>query len=138
VEKGAIVGNRVTIKHHVSVFSGVTIEDEVFIGSNIAFINDRHPRSRQAEWTLEKTLIRKGASLGSNAVVMCGLTVGQYAVIGAGAVVTKDVPDHGLVVGNPAKLIGYACKCGKKLVADLTCTCGKKYKKNGLHLSEIA
>jgi acetyltransferase-like isoleucine patch superfamily enzyme len=132
VEKGAVVGNHVTIKHYVSVFDGVTIEDDVFIGSNIAFINDRHPRSnRKDQWVLEKTLIKKGATLGSNVTILCGLTVGEYAFIGAGSVVTKDVPAYGLVYGNPARLKGYVCQCGRKLSAKAQCAhCGKKYRKS--------
>jgi UDP-2-acetamido-3-amino-2,3-dideoxy-glucuronate N-acetyltransferase len=130
VERGAVVGNHVTIKHNVSIFDGVTIEDDVFIGSNIAFINDRFPRShRDDAWSLEKTLIKKGATLGANVVVLCGLTVGEYAFIGAGAVVTKDVPPFTMVVGNPAKAVGRACLCGRKLDAKLMCACGKKYVK---------
>lgn len=122
VEKGAIVGNAVTVKHHVSIFDGVTIEDNVFIGSNIAFINDRYPRSaRHDAWTLEKTLIKKGATIGSNAVVMCGLTVGEYAMIGAGAVVIRDVPPFAIMVGSPAKCVGYACVCGRKLDKKYQC-----------------
>lgn len=128
VEKGAIIGNNVTIKHHVAVFNGVTIEDDVFVGSNVAFINDRHPRShRNDPWTLEKTVIKKGSTLGSNCVVLCGVTVGEYAVIGAGSVVTKDVPAHTVVYGNPAKAEGFACRCGRIIGDDLKCTCGKQY-----------
>ena len=117
VEKGARVGDHVTIKHHVSVFDGVTLEDNVFVGSNIAFINDRYPRShREDEWTLEKTLVKKGATLGANAVVLCGLTIGEYALVAAGAVVTKDVPPFTIVCGNPAKAKGFACICGRTLI----------------------
>ena len=139
VEKGAVVGNHVTIKHYVSIFDGVTIEDDVFVGSNIAFINDRYPRSnRKDAWVLEKTLIKKGATIGSNAVVLCGVTVGEYAFVGAGSVVTKDVPKHAMVVGNPAKARGYACHCGRLLDKNLKCSCGNKYilKKQGLELDE--
>lgn len=137
VEKGAVVGNHCTIKHYVSVFAGVTLEDYVFVGSNIAFINDRHPRSGNKEWKLEKTLVKEGATLGTNAVILCGLTIGSYAFVGAGSVVTKDVPDYALVVGNPARKVGYACQCGRKLDAKYSCkNCGKKYKKGkkGLEL----
>lgn len=114
VEGGAVIGNNVTIKHHVSVFDGVTIEDDVFIGSNIAFINDRFPRSRNKDWVLEKTLIKKGASIGTNAVIMCGISIGEYAFVGAGSVVTKDVDPYTIVVGNPAKAVGFISKSGKK------------------------
>jgi len=130
VEKGAIVGDHVTIKHHVSIFDGVIIEEDVFIGSNIAFINDRYPRSHcEDEWTLEKTVIKKGATLGANAVILCGVTVGEYAMVGAGSVVTKEVPSHHMVYGNPAKFQGYACRCGRKLNEELNCSCGQTWKK---------
>lgn len=129
VEKGARIGDHVTIKHHVAVFDGVTVENDVFIGSNVAFINDRRPRSRNKDWKLEKTLIKKGASLGSNSCVMCGVTVGEYAVIGAGSVVTKDVAAHAVVAGNPARPMGYACRCGLKLDEALKCACGLHFKK---------
>ncbi len=137
VEKGAVVGNHVTVKHYVSIFDGVTIEDDVFIGSNTAFINDRFPRSnRKDAWTLEKTLIKKGATLGTNAVIMCGITVGEYAFVGSGAVVTKNVPAYAIVVGNPAKLHGYACICGRALNQYYRCSCGKNFNltKEGLKL----
>lgn len=128
VEKGASIGNHVTVKNGVSVFEGITLEDDVFCGANVAFINDRFPRShREGPWTLEKTLVRKGATVGSNATVLCGLTVGEYAFVGAGAVVVKDVPDYALVYGNPGRMHGYVCRCGKKLPEDLTCSCGKRY-----------
>jgi len=130
IEKGATVGNQVTIKHNVSIFDGVTIEDDVFIGSNIAFINDRYPRSNSAGgWTLEKTIIKKGATLGSNAVVLCGIIVGKYAMVAAGSIVTRSVGPHQLVCGNPAKIQGHVCVCGKKLDYDFKCVCGKKYLK---------
>jgi len=108
VEKGAVIGDHVTIKHHVSVFDGVTIEDDVFVGSNIAFINDRYPRShREDPWTLEKTVVKKGATIGNNSVVLCGVTIGEYAVVAAGSVVTKDVPPYAICAGNPAHVIRY-------------------------------
>jgi len=140
VEQGAVVGDHVTLKHHVSVFNGVTIEDDVFVGSNVAFINDRHPRSHQeGEWTLEKTLIKKGASVGSNSTILCGVTVGEYAVVGAGSVITKSVPAHTIMCGNPAAPKGCACRCGLKLNNDLKCTCGKQYRvaeDQGLEIDE--
>ena len=139
VEKGAVVGNNVTIKHHVSIFNGVTIEDDVFIGSNIAFINDRYHRSHRKDlWVLEKTLIKKGATIGSNAVILCGLTIGQYALIGAGSVVTKDVPDHAMVFGHPAAVKGYVCCCGRKLNQELKCSCGQRYVLRGKVLEMVS
>ena len=139
IENGVLIGDYVTIKNHVSVFSGVHIEDNVFVGANVAFINDRYPRShRENEWVLEKTIIKKGATLGSNSTILCGISIGEYAVIGAGSVITKSVPAHIIMHGNPAKENGYACYCGRRLNEDLKCACGKKYISNdqGLEIDE--
>ena len=129
IEYGAVLGSHVTLKNGVNVFSGITLEDDVFCGTGVVFINDRHPRShRKDSWVLEKTLIKKGATLGSNATILCGITIGKYAFVGAGSVVTKDVLDYGLVVGNPARFIGYACQCGHKLSEELACpACQAQY-----------
>ncbi len=128
IEKGGIVGNHVTLKNGVAIFDGVTLEDDVFVGAGATFINDRYPRShRQDAWVLEKTLVKKGATIGANATIMCGLTIGQYAVVGAGAVVTKDVAPFTIVVGSPARMAGYACTCGRKLSQYFQCKCGLSY-----------
>ena len=128
VEKGAIIGNHVTLKNHVAVWDGVTLEDDVFVGAGTAFINDRYPRShRKDAWVLEKTVVKNGATIGANASIMGGVTVGEYAVVGAGSVVTKDVAPYAIVVGNPARAAGHACRCGRKLNRDLMCSCGCKY-----------
>lgn len=141
VEKGVRIGDHVTIKHHVAIFNGVTIEDDVFIGSNVALINDRYPRSHRAGgWKLEKTVIKKGAAVGSNAVILCGLMIGEYAFVGAGSVVTQNVPAYALVYGNPARVQGYVCRCGQKLNVSrgllgrwicqfkkIGCSCGCQY-----------
>jgi len=128
MERGAVIGDHVTLKNGVAVFDGVTLEDDVFVGAGVAFINDRNPRSnRQDAWTLEKTLVQKGASIGANATIMCGITIGHYAIVGAGAVVTKNVPDHTIVVGNPAAQVGYACSCGQRLNDELKCSCDCSY-----------
>jgi UDP-2-acetamido-3-amino-2,3-dideoxy-glucuronate N-acetyltransferase len=103
IEKGVTIGDNVTVKNGVSVFEGVTLEDGVFVGPNAVFINDRHPKSRQPDWKLERTLVRRGATIGANATIMCGVVIGQDAVIGAGAVVLKDVPAGVTVAGNPAQ-----------------------------------
>lgn len=139
IEKGAKIGNHVTLKNGVNVWEGVTLEDDVFCGSHTTFINDRYPRShRQDPWILEKTHVRHGATIGSNTTILCGITIGTYAFIGAGSVVTRDVPDYAIVRGNPARVKGYACRCGKKLQEDLQCACGLAYviSGDGLRLKE--
>jgi UDP-2-acetamido-3-amino-2,3-dideoxy-glucuronate N-acetyltransferase len=116
IDTGAVIGNNVKIQNFVSVYKGVTIEDDVFIGPSVTFTNDKHPRAfRWDESDLVKTKICKGASVGANATILCGITIGSYAMIGAGSVVVKDVCGHGLVYGSPARLQGYVCSCGQKL-----------------------
>ncbi len=109
------IGKGVKIQNRASIYRGVTVEDDVFIGPHVAFTNDKYPRAFSRGWRIVPTLVRNGASIGANATVLCGVTIGEYAMVGAGSVVTKDVPPHGLVVGNPAKLVGYVCKCGRPL-----------------------
>lgn len=129
IEEGAVVGDRVTVKNHVMIWDGVTIEDDVFLGPNVVFTNDPTPRAaiKKDREELLPTLIRRGASIGANATIVCGVTIGEYAFVGAGSVVTKDVPPHVLVVGNPARPIGWACECGLRLTEDLNCSCGRSY-----------
>jgi UDP-2-acetamido-3-amino-2,3-dideoxy-glucuronate N-acetyltransferase len=113
IQKGAKIGKNCKISSHTFICEGVEIEDSVFIGHGVMFINDRIPRSvnldgsmqTEADWKLEKTLIKKGASIGSNATILCGITVGENALVGAGSVVTKDVPDGATVAGNPARQV---------------------------------
>src|SRR6266545_3260869 len=113
IQKGAKIGNRCKISSHSFICEGVTLEDEVFIGHNVTFINDLYPRSTtadgqlqtEADWKCVPTLVKKGASIGSSATLLCGITVGEYAIVGGGSVVTKDVPAHSVVVGNPAKVL---------------------------------
>jgi UDP-2-acetamido-3-amino-2,3-dideoxy-glucuronate N-acetyltransferase len=130
VEGGAVVGDSVTIKNGVLLWSGVSVEDEVFLGPGAVFTNDASPRAAfpkgPAGW--RATLVRRGATVGANATVLSGLTIGRFAMVGAGAVVTADVPDHALVVGNPARQAGWACECGRTLPADLSCACGRGYR----------
>ena len=117
VEGGAVVGDRVTIKNGVLLWSGVTVEDEVFLGPGAVFTNDATPRAahRKGPAGWRATLVRRGATVGANATVLSGLTIGCWAMVGAGSVVTGDVPAHALVVGNPARQTGWACRCGRTL-----------------------
>jgi len=113
IQKGAVIGKRVKVSSHTFICEGVTIEDEVFIGHGVMFINDKYPRATnmsgglqtEADWKCVSTLIKKRASVGSNATILCGITVGEGAIIGAGSVVTKDVPDWTIAAGNPARVI---------------------------------
>jgi UDP-2-acetamido-3-amino-2,3-dideoxy-glucuronate N-acetyltransferase len=107
IENDVVIGNRVTVKCGVQLWDGITLEDDVFIGPNAAFTNDLFPRSKQYPQSFGRTVIRKGASIGANATILCDLTIGQYAMVGAGTVVTKDVPPFAIVVGNPAVITGY-------------------------------
>jgi UDP-2-acetamido-3-amino-2,3-dideoxy-glucuronate N-acetyltransferase len=111
------IGSGVKIQNNVCVYEGVTLEDDVFCGPSMVFTNVFNPRSeiRRME-ELRPTLVRRGATLGANCTIICGVTIGQYAFIGAGAVVTKDVPDFALVVGNPAKIVGWMCVCGHRII----------------------
>ncbi|OLS32576.1 MAG: dTDP-3-amino-3,6-dideoxy-alpha-D-galactopyranose 3-N-acetyltransferase [Candidatus Heimdallarchaeota archaeon AB_125] len=109
------IGDNVKIQNFVSVYHGVTLEDDVFVGPHVCFTNDLLPRAANPDWELVPTLVKKGASIGANATVVCGITIGEYSMIGAGSLVSKDVPAHGLVFGNPARLKGYVCYCGNIL-----------------------
>ncbi|RPI18425.1 MAG: N-acetyltransferase [Ignavibacteriae bacterium] len=116
VESGVTIGNRVTVKNGISIWDGVTIEDDVFLGPNCVLTNDLFPRSKVYHGENIKTLLKKGASIGANATIICGITLGKYSMVGAGAVVTKDVPDFALVIGNPAKFFYWISKTGEKLI----------------------
>lgn len=123
IDSNVRIGDRCKIQNGVSVYQGVQLEDGVFCGPHCVFTNDLRPRAVDPDgilkldddWTIYKTLVRKGASIGANAVILCGIEIGMWAMIGAGAVVTRSVPDHGLVFGNPARLRGFVCKCGRSL-----------------------
>jgi UDP-2-acetamido-3-amino-2,3-dideoxy-glucuronate N-acetyltransferase len=130
IESGVRIGNRVTVKNCVLVFDKVVVEDEVFLGPNMVFTNDMNPRAAVKKSSEEflPTLVRKGASIGANATVVCGVTIGEQAFIGAGSVVIRDVPAHALVVGNPARRIGWMCECGGRLSAKYACKCGLRFK----------
>jgi UDP-2-acetamido-3-amino-2,3-dideoxy-glucuronate N-acetyltransferase len=140
IASDVLIGDNVKIQNNVSVYTGVIIEDDAFLGPSMVFTNVVNPRShvlRRDEYLT--TLVRRGASIGANATIVCGVTIGQYAFIGAGAVVTRDMPDYALVYGNPARIQGWMCQCGIRLaftqngeVETATCTrCGDRYEKRG-------
>ena len=133
VMPGTRIGNNVKIQNNVSIYEGVELEDDVFCGPSMVFTNVVNPRSeivRKDEY--KQTLVRKGASLGANSTIVCGITIGQYAFVGAGSVVTRDVPDFALVVGSPGRRTAWMCRCGIKLAdggASPQCgTCGTRYR----------
>jgi UDP-2-acetamido-3-amino-2,3-dideoxy-glucuronate N-acetyltransferase len=135
VSPGVVIGDNVKIQNNVSIYTGVTLENDVFCGPSMVFTNVATPRShvsRKHEY--QKTLVKQGATLGANSTIVCGHTIGRFAFVGAGAVVTRDVPDFALVVGNPGRSAGWMCQCGVKLASKsqpggvLTCaTCGSVY-----------
>jgi acetyltransferase-like isoleucine patch superfamily enzyme len=138
IDFDVVVGNNVKIQNNVSIFHGVTIEDGVIIAPHVCFTNDKYPRAinpdgslkSQSDWEVGRTLVKKGASIGANSTILPRVTIGRFAMIGSGSVITKDVPDYGLVFGNPAKLKGFVCPCGIKLEQKkegFVCTkCGDK------------
>jgi len=137
IDSNVKIGNNVKIQNNVSVYKNVTLEDNVFCGPSMVFINVINPRSEYPRRLDEymRTLVRKGATIGANATILCGITIGICAFIGAGAVVTKDVPDYGLVYGCPARIQGWMCECGIKLQFinnKAECqNCHKRYEKEG-------
>ncbi len=143
IGKGAILGNNIKVQNNVSIYDGVILEDDVFCGPSMVFTNVFNPRSfisRKKEF--RKTLVEKGATIGANATVVCGNTIGQYAFIGAGSVVTRNVPDYALVYGNPGRVKGWVCRCAGEVVfqsGKATCeACGKRYQKDAHGVSLIS
>jgi UDP-2-acetamido-3-amino-2,3-dideoxy-glucuronate N-acetyltransferase len=136
VDSDVTIGDHVKIQNNASIYVGVTIEDGVFVGPHVCFTNDKVPRAvnpdlslkGEGDWTVTPTRVKAGASLGANATIVCGTTVGRWAMVAAGSVVTKDVPDHALVMGNPARLVGWVCSCGQRVElagGEGRCTCGR-------------
>ena len=118
------IGNGVKIQNGVSVYRGVSIADDVFVGPNACFTNDYVPRAFNKEWEVEKTIVERGVSIGANSTIVCGLTLGEYSMVGAGSVVIRDIPPYTLVAGNPAKIIDKICKCGVRLIDGICPVCG--------------
>jgi len=138
IENDVVIGDNVTIKSGVQVWDGLRIRDNVFIGPNVTFTNDFLPRSKVRPAEFLKTYISNNASIGANATIIGGVSIGKFAMIGAGSMVTKDVPTNALVYGNPAKLKGYVCECGMKLSDRLECDkCGNIFQHKGDGLERI-
>lgn len=130
VENDVIIGNGVTVKNGVCIWDKVVLEDDVFVGPNAVFTNFVNPRSafKPQPSQLVGTLVGQGATIGANATILCGITVGKYAFVGAGSVVIRDVADHAIVVGNPSRIIGYMCVCGERIDFNVKCKCGRSYR----------
>jgi acetyltransferase-like isoleucine patch superfamily enzyme len=140
IESDVIIGDDVTVKCGVYLWDGLRIEDSVFIGPNATFTNDPHPRSKAYPEQFAETILKTGSSIGANAVVLCPVTIGRFAMVGAGSVVTEDVPDYTLVYGNPAKPHGYVCRCAKKISFEkerASCPCGRSYRLHNACVEEI-
>ncbi len=141
IENDVIVGNRVTIKSGVQLWNGISLEDDVFVGPNATFTNDPFPRSKQYQESFTRTVIRRGASIGANATILPGLTIGQYAMVGAGTVVTKDVPPFAIVAGNPAQITGYIQTNKGRSISPITSVVAKGKESNlgvkGVRLYEM-
>jgi acetyltransferase-like isoleucine patch superfamily enzyme len=140
LESGVVVGNDVVIKNGVALWEGVTIEDRAFLGPNCVFTNDLYPRSKVVNNRVH-TVVRESASIGANATILCGHEIGRYSLVGAGSVVTHNVPDFAIVTGNPGRLRGYMCCCGEKLSfstdGEAHCVCGLAYQRQELGIRAL-
>jgi len=139
IENEVVIGDRVTIKCGVQIWDGITIEEDVFVGPNVTFINDKYPRSKQYKEP-QRTIVKKGASIGGNATILCGISIGKWVIVGAGSVVTKDVPDHAIVYGSPAIIKGYVCECTEILIfmdSKAKCECGKVYELHEKNVTKV-
>jgi acetyltransferase-like isoleucine patch superfamily enzyme len=152
IDYEVVLGDHVKVQNNASLYAGVVIEDGVFVGPHVCFTNDKVPRAVNPDlsmkglddWVITKTLVKAGAALGANSTIVCGVTIGRWAMVAAGSVVTKDVPDHALVMGNPARHFAWVCSCGKRVQLDEreghgTCACGRTLVKerDGDSLSEV-
>ena len=142
IESHVTIGDNVTIKNGVSVWQHVHVGDNVFLGPNVALTNDRFPRSRDPEWRPEETWIEEGVTIGANATIVCGIRLGRRSFVGAGSVVTRDVPPHAIVFGNPARRHGWACYCGQPLEPNsegrAACAkCERRYAVAGTGVTEL-
>lgn len=139
IAPNVVIGSNVKIQNNVSVYAGVILEDDVFCGPSMVFTNVTNPRSHVSrKHGYRPTLVKRGATLGANSTILCGHTIGRYAFVGAGAVVTREVPDYALVVGTPARVVGWVCECGEKLASggvlkeQVSCdTCAAQYSRDG-------
>ncbi len=142
IENHVTLGDRVTVKCGVSLYDGLTLENDVFVGPDVTFANDPRPRSGRHLDAYPPTLVREGASLGAGSILLPGVTVGRYAMVGAGALVTRDVPDFAMAYGSPAQVHGYVCRCGVTLRFDdsvAVCACGRRYaRSSGGEVAEAA
>ncbi|MEG0989171.1 MAG: DapH/DapD/GlmU-related protein [Clostridium sp.] len=140
VSNNVKIGKGCKIQNNVSLYEGVELEDYVFCGPSCVFTNDSTPRSKYPKGAAgyKKTLIKYGASIGANATIVCGHTIGKWALIGSGAVVTRNVPDYALMLGVPAKQVGWVCECGERLLDEMQCkNCGRRYRQTEAGLEEV-